>query len=52
MSLRKRFVKFSVWSVLLYGYETWTLKKANEKRLQTGEMWFWKEGIRVFFSHW
>ena len=40
MSSRRRFVKCFVWFLLLYGCETWTLRKADEKRLQAAEMWF------------
>ena len=37
--LRKRLVKSLVWSILLYGSETWTLKAADVKRLDVCEMW-------------
>ena len=50
MSLRRRFVKCFVWSVLLYGCETWTLKKADEKRLQAAEMWFWRRMLKISWT--
>ena len=33
--IKKRLVKAPVWSVLLYGAETWTMKKADRKRLES-----------------
>ena len=40
-------VKTLVWSVLLYGSETWTLKQADIRRLESCEMWFWSGMERV-----
>ena len=50
MNLRRRFVKCFVWSVLLYGCETWTLKKADEERLQAAEMWFWRRMLKISWT--
>ena len=40
--LRKRLVKCFVWSVALYGAETWTLRRNRQKRLEAFEMWIWR----------
>ncbi|KAJ4444946.1 hypothetical protein ANN_06745 [Periplaneta americana] len=40
--LRKRLVKCFVWSVALYGAETWTLPRSEEKRIEVFEMWIWR----------
>ncbi|KAJ4448616.1 hypothetical protein ANN_00006 [Periplaneta americana] len=40
--LRKRLVKCIVWSVALYGAETWTLRRSEEKRIEAFEMWIWR----------
>jgi hypothetical protein len=32
--LRKKLVKCYIWSIALYGGETWTLRKANQKYLE------------------
>ncbi|KAJ4450745.1 hypothetical protein ANN_02175 [Periplaneta americana] len=45
--LRKRLVKFFVWSVALYGAETWTLRRSEEKRIEAFEMWIWRRMERV-----
>ena len=45
--LRKRLVKCFVWSVALYGAETWTLRRSEEKRIEAFEMWIWRRMERV-----
>ena len=40
--LRKILVKCSVWSVVLYGAETWTLRQNEQKELEAFEMWVWR----------
>ena len=37
--LKKKIMKTVVWPVALYGYETWTLRDAECKRLEAFEMW-------------
>jgi Reverse transcriptase (RNA-dependent DNA polymerase)/Endonuclease/Exonuclease/phosphatase family len=45
--LKKRMVKTLVWSVVLYGSETWTMRKDDIKRLEAFEMWIWRKMERV-----
>ena len=45
--LRKRVVKCFVWSVVLYGAETWSLRRNEQKRLEAFEMWVWRRMERV-----
>ena len=45
--LRKRLVKCFVWSVALYGAETWTLRRNEQKTLEAFEMWIWRRMERV-----
>ena len=40
--LKKRMVKILIWSVVLYGCETWTLLDEDIDRLQALEMWLWR----------
>jgi hypothetical protein len=35
-------MKGYIWSIALYGAETWTLRKADQKYLQSFEMWCWR----------
>jgi len=46
--LRKKLVKCYIWSIALYGAETWTLRAVDQKHLESFEMWCWRrmEGIR------
>ena len=42
LELRKKLVKFYVWSTALYGAETWTLRAIDQKHLESFEMWCWR----------
>ena len=44
---KTRILKCYVWSVLLYGYECWTINKEMEKRLEIKEMWFLRRILGV-----
>ena len=35
-------MKCFVWSVVLYGAETWTLRWNEQKQLEAFEMWVWR----------
>jgi hypothetical protein len=35
LNLRKKLVKCYIWSIALYGAETWTLRKMNQKYLES-----------------
>src|SRR6478609_11429270 len=45
--LRKRLVKTLVWSVVLYGCETWTMRKEEINHLNAFEMWVWRKMGKV-----
>ena len=36
-----------VFSVVIYGYESWTIKKAESQRIDTFELWCWRRILRV-----
>ena len=40
-------VKAMVFPVVLYGYESWTIKKAECKRIDAFELWCWGRLLRV-----
>ena len=42
LELRKKLVKCYVWSMALYGAETWTLRAVDQKHLESFEMWCWR----------
>jgi hypothetical protein len=39
LNLRKKLVKCYIWSMALYGAGTWTLRAADQKYLESFEMW-------------
>ena len=36
-----------VFPVLMYGYESWTIKKAECQRMGAFELWYWRRLLRV-----
>ena len=40
-------VKAMVFSVVMYGCESWTIKKAEQRRIDAFELWCWKRLLRV-----
>ena len=40
-------VKAMVFPVLMYGYESWTIKKAERQRIDAFELWCWRRLLRV-----
>jgi hypothetical protein len=40
--LRKKLLKCYIWSIALYGAETWKLRKIDQKYLESFEMWYWR----------
>lgn len=47
LSLRIRLVRCYVFSVLLYGVESWTLTEAALKKLQAFEMWVYRRMLKI-----
>ena len=42
-----RLVKAMVFPVVMYGFENWTLKKAERRRIDAFELWCWRRLLRV-----
>ena len=40
-------VKAMVFPVVMYGCESWTIKKAECRRIDAFELWFWRRLLRV-----
>ena len=40
-------VKAMVFPVVVYGYEIWTVKKAECQRIDVFELWYWRRLLRV-----
>ena len=42
-----RLVKAMVFPMVMYGYESWTVKKAEHRRTDAFELWCWRRLLRV-----
>ena len=42
-------VKATVFPIVMYGCESWTLRKAEHQRIEASELWCWRRLLRV---HW
>ena len=42
-----RLVKTMVFSVVMYGCESWAIKKAERRRIDAFELWYWRRLLRV-----
>ena len=42
-----RLVKAMVFPVVMYGFESWTIKKAEHRRIDAVELWCWRILLRV-----
>ena len=40
-------VKAMVFPVVMYGYESWTVKKAESQRIDAFDLWCWRKLLRV-----
>ncbi|GFN78854.1 endonuclease-reverse transcriptase [Plakobranchus ocellatus] len=42
LQLKIKIMKTLVWTVMTYGAEGWTIKKKQEKKINSTEMWFYR----------
>ena len=45
--MKVHLVKAMVFPVVMYGCESWTVKKAEHQRIDTFELWCWRRLLRV-----
>ena len=43
-------VKAMVFPVVMYGCESWTIKKAERRRIDAFELWYWRRLLRVLWT--
>ena len=43
-------VKAMVFPVVMYGYESWTVKKAERRRIDAFELWCWRRLLRFLWT--
>ena len=46
-----KIVKTLVWTTLLYGSETWTLRKEDIRKLEALEMWLWRRMEKISWTY-
>ena len=47
LPIKFHLVKAMVFPVVIYGYESWTVKKAERQRIDAFELWCWRRLLRV-----
>ena len=47
LSTKVHLVKAMVFPVVMYGCESWTVKKAERRRIDAFELWCWRRLLRV-----
>jgi len=50
LKLRKKLVKCYIWSIALYGAESWTLRTVDQKHLESFEMWCWRRMEKISWT--
>ena len=50
MSTKVYIVKAIVFPVVIYGYESWTIKKTEYKKIDAFELWCWRRLLRVAWT--
>ena len=50
LSTKVRLVKAMVFPVVMYGCEIWTVKKAEHRRIDAFELWYWRRLLRVLWT--
>ena len=47
LSTKVRLVKAMVFPVVMYGCESWSIQKAERRRIDAFELWCWRRLLRV-----
>jgi hypothetical protein len=50
LELRKKLVRCYIWSIALYGAETWTLRAVDQKHLESSEVWCWRRMEKISWT--
>jgi len=45
--LKKKLVKYYIWSIALYSADIWTLRAVDQKHLESFKMWCWRRMEKV-----
>ena len=44
---KRIYIKQINWAVVMYECESWTVKKAERRRIDAFELWYWRKLLRV-----
>ena len=47
---KSHLIKAIVFPVVMYGCESWTIKKAERQRIDAFELWYWRRLLRVLWT--
>ena len=50
LSTKVRLVKALVFPVVMYGYKSWTVKKAEHRRIDAFELWCWRRLLKSLLN--
>ena len=50
LKFEEKLVKCYIWSMALYGAETWMLRAADQKYLESSEMWCWRRMEKISWT--
>jgi hypothetical protein len=50
LELRMKLVKCYIWSIALYGAETWTLRAVFQKHPESSKMWCWRRMEKISWT--
>ena len=50
LSTKVHLVKAMVFPVVMYGHDSWTIKKAESRRIDAFEVWCWRRPLRVLWT--
>jgi hypothetical protein len=50
VNLGEKLCKCYIWSIALYGAETWTVRKVDQKYLESFEMWCWRRMEKISWT--
>jgi hypothetical protein len=50
LNLKKKLVKWYIWSITLYGADTWTLLEVDQEYLESFEMWCWRRMEKICWT--
>jgi hypothetical protein len=47
LEIKRTLIRSCIWSVALYGSETWTLGKNEERDINAFETWSWRRMLKI-----